>query len=73
MESQGRCETTLTERFRFPECACGTYPDNLGPCLTWEEGGNGRCAYCDHGPVCHADLAAQREKEDADSHAAGRP
>lgn len=52
-QSQGRCETTLTERFVNPECRCPTYPDNLGPCATFEQGANGRCVYCDHLECCH--------------------
>lgn len=52
-KSQGLCETTLTERFECPECRCGTYPDNLGPCKTFETEANGRCVYCDHAIECH--------------------
>jgi hypothetical protein len=53
-ESQGICETTLTERFALPECGCGTYPENLGPCKTFEPGANPeRCVYCDHKIECH--------------------
>ena len=48
------CETTMTPRLSRSLCKeCGTYPDNLGPCETWAEGGNGRCVYCDHGQQCH--------------------
>jgi hypothetical protein len=50
---QGRCETTLTERFSNPECRCPTYAGNLGPCAQHEVGGNGRCVYCDHELTCH--------------------
>ena len=52
-EALPRCEVTDTPR---KPCAlnCGTYPGNLGPCETWEEGANGRCVYCDHGKQCHA-------------------
>ncbi len=53
-ESQGLCDTTMTERHFNPWCVCPTYEGNLGPCLTWEEGSNGRCVYCDHTIVCHA-------------------
>jgi len=53
-ENQGRCETTLTERFSNPFCQCNTYVGNLGPCRTFEIGTNGRCVYCDHEPNCHA-------------------
>jgi len=52
-DQQGRCETTLTERFEIGRCSCGTYPGNLGPCETFEPGANSRCAYCDHGGPCH--------------------
>jgi len=55
VKSQGPCETTLTERFEV-DCTCGTYPDNLGPCATFELGGIAviaRCVYCDHTEVCH--------------------
>lgn len=47
-----RCATTLTERLP-KKCLCPTYEGNLGVCRTWEEGGNGRCAYCDHERHCH--------------------
>ncbi len=53
-KSQGRCEMTLTERFYNPSCQCRTYPNNLGPCETFEEGSNGNCVYCDHNLECHA-------------------
>lgn len=60
-EPQGRCETTLTERFAYPDCTCGTYPDNLGPCKTFEAGGDpDRCVYCDHVVECHAAIAEQK-------------
>jgi hypothetical protein len=55
-DSQGLCETTSTERFFNPWCSCPTYPGNLGPCKTWEMGGNGRCVYCDHEVACHSQL-----------------
>ena len=58
IKSQGRCETTLTERFENPLCECDTYPGNLGPCKTFELGGNGNCVYCDHTKICHDDLMA---------------
>lgn len=48
-----RCDTTSTERFENPDCKCPTYPENLGPCKTFELGGNRRCAYCDHEKECH--------------------
>lgn len=51
---QGRCETTLTERFAYPDCKCGTYPGNLGPCKTFEQGAEpGFCVYCMHKIECH--------------------
>lgn len=50
----GRCETTLTDRYAVDECNCATYPDNLGPCITFTEGDNGNCAYCDHNELCHS-------------------
>ena len=54
-KSQGLCETTLTERFRYDDCTCETYPGNLGPCATFEEGADpDRCVYCDHVVECHA-------------------
>ncbi len=56
-DAQGKCETTLTERFFLRDCGCGTYPGNLGPCTTWLDNGKVRCTYCDHGPNCHARLS----------------
>lgn len=57
-EPQGRCETTLTERFAV-ECSCGTYDGNLGPCKTFLEGAEaGRCVYCDHKIECHNKILA---------------
>lgn len=53
---QGRCETTLTERFSNPQCSCDTYPGNLGPCRTFEQGASGRCVYCEHSRICHFEL-----------------
>jgi hypothetical protein len=51
----GVCETTLTERFFVADCACDTYPDNLGPCAEFSpDGTNGKCPYCDHTEACHA-------------------
>lgn len=50
---QGRCGTTLAERFAYPDCNCGTYEGNLGPCKTYVEGMSGRCVYCEHGAKCH--------------------
>lgn len=56
--SQGRCETTLTERFENPECRCNTYEGNFGPCETFEIGANGNCVYCDHSSACHKEITA---------------
>jgi hypothetical protein len=53
IKSQGVCDTTLTERFEYLLCNCGTYPFNLGPCLTWTPNNENRCVYCDHGLECH--------------------
>ena len=54
------CDTTLTPRLPVTFCinsrlesGCDTYPDNLGPCETFEAGKNGRCVYCDHSILCH--------------------
>lgn len=56
-EAQGRCETTLTERFANPACFCRTYEGNLGPCKTFEVGAKyGFCIYCDHTLTCHEAL-----------------
>lgn len=56
-EGQGRCETTLTERFENRACQCGTYQGNLGPCKTFLLGADpGRCVYCDHTVECHETL-----------------
>lgn len=55
--SQGRCETTLTERFHNPACKCKTYPGNLGPCKTFDAAAHCRCVYCDHTLECHQSLA----------------
>ena len=55
--SQGRCPTTLTERFSNEACRCDTYEGNLGPCRTYiESARTGVCVYCDHSLECH-DLA----------------
>jgi hypothetical protein len=59
-DPQGVCETTSTPRFFNALCECKTYAGNLGPCLTWEEGGNGRCVYCDHDEQCHLILRGYR-------------
>lgn len=50
------CETTDTPRLTRPvDCKCDTYPDNMGPCLTFcSDGRNKKCPYCDHELVCHA-------------------
>lgn len=57
--SQGFCETTLTERFAFDDCVCGTYIANLGPCRTFLPGPEGACSYCDHRIGCHTAIAAR--------------
>jgi hypothetical protein len=59
---QGRCDTTLTERFAYPGCKCGTYEGNLGPCKTFETGASDRCVYCDHGRECHDAILSAAEK-----------
>ena len=57
--AQGQCSTTLTHRFWISNCECGTYEENLGPCMTWNEGNEvGRCVYCDHDIACHRKLSA---------------
>jgi hypothetical protein len=61
-QSQGLCETTMTERFSNPDCTCPTYPGNLGPCASFEEGSNGRCVYCDHERVCHAKICPDLDR-----------
>ena len=53
MKSQGQCDTTATPRYENTACKCPTYPENLGPCLVFEAGSNGRCVYCDHEFYCH--------------------
>lgn len=56
-EPQGRCDTTMTERFVNPLCRCSTYAGNHGPCMTYEVGGNAfKCVYCDHNAICHIEL-----------------
>jgi hypothetical protein len=62
-EQPQRCETTGTMRYSNPLCKCPTYAGNLGPCDGFEEGGNGRCVYCDHTNNCHKELDAQRCKD----------
>lgn len=53
MKFQGYCDTTQSARYLNPLCKCPTYAGNFGPCGTFEAGGNGRCAYCDHEGNCH--------------------
>lgn len=60
---QGFCETTMTPRYEQTRCECPTYPGNLGPCRTWEQGGNGRCVYCDHEEICHLRLTGMTHGE----------
>lgn len=64
--SQDLCETTLTERFKNPNCKCNTYEGNLGPCKTFEEGQNGNCVYCDHNLECHNMLFISQGNYDID-------
>jgi RNA ligase (TIGR02306 family) len=41
-----------------PDCRCGTYAGNLGPCQTFLLGADpGRCVYCDHTVECHVPSA----------------
>lgn len=50
----GLCDTTMTERVAVSNCTCKTYPDNLGPCLSFSpDGKDGKCPYCDHLEACH--------------------
>jgi hypothetical protein len=60
-QSQGKCETTLTERFSYPPCHCGTYEGNLGPCKTYEQGASGQCVYCEHDLACHLGLMERND------------
>lgn len=61
-QSQGKCKVTGTPRFLNPLCKCPTYADNLGPCLDYEQGANGRCVYCDHEKLCHDQLDQQKTR-----------
>jgi hypothetical protein len=61
MQSQGLCDTTMTERFYNPTCVCPTYQNNLGPCAKFEAGMNGRCVYCDHEEGCHPDPTSLKD------------
>lgn len=57
--AEGHCETTLTERFFYPDCQCGTYAGNLGPCKTFLGGADPlRCVYCDHKIECHITITS---------------
>jgi len=59
-DSQGLCETTMTERFEVA-CQCGTYEGNLGACKTFLAGADpARCVYCDHKAECHVMLAEKK-------------
>lgn len=60
---QELCSTTSTPRYYNPMCKCATYPENLGPCKTWEEGGNGSCVYCDHTQDWHLILSGMTHGE----------
>lgn len=54
VESREVCDTTSTKRLSKNACkGCKTYADNLGPCETFCQGANERCAYCDHDLKCH--------------------
>lgn len=61
------CDTTNTPRRFNPLCICDTYEENLGPCLdgvaSYEEGMNGRCAYCDHTLHCHGQPTVRQLEE----------
>lgn len=67
------CETTKTLRFDNPLCQCKTYEGNLGPCIDFTEGANGRCVYCDHEKLCHDQLDSQLCSEVKVSSAGGSP
>ena len=66
---QGRCDTTSTWRLFNPDCKCKTYPQNMGPCVTWCKGGRERCggeytcSYCDHRLECHEETAMAYEMQ----------
>jgi hypothetical protein len=48
------CDTTMTHRAPRTACHCDTYPDNLGPCATFQGSmKEDYCAYCDHNSACH--------------------
>lgn len=54
LEEKEVCDTTSTKRLSKSACKdCGTYKDNLGPCETFCQGQNEKCAYCDHKLQCH--------------------
>jgi hypothetical protein len=39
---------------RETKCPCGCcHATDYGACPEFEEGGNGRCVYCDHAEPCH--------------------
>lgn len=64
--SQGLCDTTQTERFIPINCKCTTYPNNLGPCATFEIQLNGKCVYCDHLLECHEIIKEEKDPRDAE-------
>lgn len=61
--SQGRCPTTHTERFEAVDCICQTYAGNLGPCMEFLQGDNGRCVYCDHEYYCHEPIEVEERRQ----------
>jgi hypothetical protein len=57
---EGMCATlSLPVRPSIPlslpqKCSCGCcHAVDYGACDAFEEGGNGRCVYCDHSEPCH--------------------
>lgn len=66
------CDTTQTFRLAR-DCDCPTYEENLGPCWTWELGGNGRCVYCDHKQKCHDDALPHQPGDVVRVQNEGRP
>ncbi len=62
IETVGLCDTTMTPRVAAHWCACLNRTDEIGPCLTWEKGDNGRCVFCDHEFYCHRMLMATQGK-----------
>src|SRR5260370_13242875 len=54
--------TTHSTRYAR-DCACPTYPGNLGACGGWCPGQNGLCAYSDHEKSCHPSVAINERLE----------